>query len=135
MINGQPLGLTKDMATTADPTTADPMTDPTADPNADPMPEKTAVQMTAALALKDPDVLKDHLNKDQTVPANVNRTNVQGTNLFLRFRRVPGMTQVITVNPNPVPLKETVDAEALLAQVELRLLKHMDILVILTHGS
>ena len=112
-----------DMATTNDPMTdpaaADPMTDPTADPNDDPMPEKTAVQMTAALNLK------DHLI----------RTNVQGTNLFLRFRRVPGMTQVITVNPNPVPLGETVDAKALLARVELRLLKHMDILVILTHGS
>ena len=134
MINGQPLGLTKDMATTADPTTADPrtdpatadpMTDPTADQNADPMPEKTAVQMTAALALKDPDVLKDHLI----------RTNVQGTNLFLRFRRVPGMTQVITVNPNPVPLGETVDAEALLARAELRLLKQLDILKALTNGS
>ena len=129
MINGQPLGLTKDMATTADPMTdpnADPMTDPA---TADPKPEKTAVQMTAALNLK------DRLIKDQIVPANVIRTNVQGMNLFLRFKRVPGMTPVITVNPNPVPLKETVDAEALLARVELRFLKHMDILVILTHGS
>ena len=118
------------MTTTADPAAADPMTDPMTDPaTADPKPEKTAVQMTAALNLK------DRLIKDQIVPANVIRTNVQGMNLFLRFKRVPGMTPVITVNPNPVPLKETVDAEALLARVELRFLKHMDILVILTHGS